>query len=115
MDICINGLKETTISIKSNIEQSGLEGGGIIQNGGASLTSNINYNSNYNSNFTKQSSKSNFSNYNSNLNSNNSSLYPIKKKIKQLENALSQKVINLNDLKTLAWKGIPFGKRLLII
>jgi hypothetical protein len=34
----------------------------------------------------------------------------INKKIRQLEIALSQKIINLNDLKAIAWKGIPFGK-----
>lgn len=31
------------------------------------------------------------------------------KKIKQFENILSQKIVNMNDLKTAAWKGIPFG------
>ncbi len=32
------------------------------------------------------------------------------KRMKQLENILSQKLLNLNDLKSFSWKGIPFGK-----
>jgi hypothetical protein len=31
------------------------------------------------------------------------------RKIKQFENILSSKLINLNELKKQAWKGIPFG------
>lgn len=39
---------------------------------------------------------------------------PIKnKRVKQFENILSQKFINLNELKTAAWNGIPFGKLIL--
>ena len=32
-----------------------------------------------------------------------------KKKLKQIESILSQRVIILGELKTLAWNGIPFG------
>jgi hypothetical protein len=32
-----------------------------------------------------------------------------KKKLKQIESILSQRVIVLADLKALAWNGIPFG------
>ena len=33
----------------------------------------------------------------------------LSKKLKQLENILSQKLLNINDLKTFAWKGVPLG------
>ena len=29
--------------------------------------------------------------------------------MKQYENILNQKLININDLRSLSWKGIPFG------
>jgi len=31
------------------------------------------------------------------------------RKIKQIENILNERMINLQDLKSLAWNGIPFG------
>jgi hypothetical protein len=36
---------------------------------------------------------------------------PVKtKRVKQLEKILSQKLINITELKSFAWKGLPFGK-----
>lgn len=41
----------------------------------------------------------------------NASISPLKnKKVKQFENILNQKMINLQELKSLAWNGIPNGK-----
>lgn len=34
----------------------------------------------------------------------------LSKRLKQLENIISQKFINLNDLKKFAWNGVPFGR-----
>jgi hypothetical protein len=53
-------------------------------------------------------SSTNSTNTNNN-NLNIGSISPLKsKRTKQLETILSQKMINLNDLKTFAWKGVPF-------
>ena len=43
-------------------------------------------------------------------NNNNLDMSPVKlKRMKTLEKILTQKIINLNDLRAFAWKGIPFG------
>ena len=49
-------------------------------------------------------------NYIANI-ANNPNLSPGEiKKIKQLENIINQKSINLNELRKITWNGLPFGK-----
>jgi hypothetical protein len=67
---------------------------------------NLDYEINIQNGFKKITNEQKSSN-----NLNIQTLSPIKnKKIKQFENILSQKFINLIDLKTAAWNGVPSGK-----
>lgn len=52
-----------------------------------------------------------------NNNTSNLSASPKKtnKRIKQFENHISQKIVNLTELKSLSWKGVPFGKIINVI
>lgn len=34
----------------------------------------------------------------------------LSRRLKQLETIFSQKLLNINELKTFAWKGVPFGR-----
>lgn len=47
-----------------------------------------------------------------NDNKNNNITYTpaLLRKIKQIENILSQKLINISELRSIAWKGLPYGK-----
>lgn len=38
----------------------------------------------------------------------------ITKKLKQIENVINQKILNINDLRGVAWNGLPYGKNKLI-
>jgi hypothetical protein len=60
---------------------------------------NVNYSSN--SKELSLSSPAKFSNSSSNKN----------RRVKQIENILSSKLINFSELKKQSWKGIPFGKK----
>ncbi len=78
-----------------------------LDNGAGSTSSfySSNSNSNSNSNNSEKNSKSNtfkdgFQSFSSPLKS---------KRVKQYESLLTQKIVNLNELKSMAWKGIPFG------
>jgi len=78
-------------------------------NNNSSFTSN---NSNFNSGYFSEP------NNNNNINniSSNTINYPpsLLRKIKQIENILSQKLVNITELRSIAWKGLPYGKNKLI-
>ena len=76
---------------------------------------------NNNSNTNSINNNNNNTNNNSNLNNNNLYNYNITnsspallRKIKQIENILNQKLVNITELRSIAWKGLPYGKNNLI-
>jgi hypothetical protein len=80
-------------------------------------------NLNYKNNNTKNSvldspNPQELNNNNNNINNNNSSITNYSpshlRKIKQIENILTQKIVNITELRSIAWKGLPYGKNNLI-
>jgi hypothetical protein len=89
----------------SNDKNLELENGGkncVISSNEINSVNKDNQNVNFSSNSKELSlsSPAKFSTTNSNKN----------RRVKQLENILSSKIINFTELKKQAWKGIPFGK-----
>ena len=71
---------------------------------------NINNNNNNSLSPKKNDNANASSNYISNITNNSNLSSATVKKFKQLENILNQKSININEIRSITWKGLPFGK-----
>lgn len=88
----------------------------IINQNTFSSNSNTNSNSSTNINYSPKNLSDSSNLNNSSTNNNNNSNYPpsLLRKIKQIESLLNQKLVNITELRTIAWKGLPYGKNNLI-
>lgn len=108
-NININSTINTNINNENNFNTQQKKSSILINNN--NLSNNNSNSTNYLNYIPNNLPESNFCNNNNNMSNCPPSLL---RKIKQIETQLNQKLVNITELRSIAWKGLPYGKIFLI-